>query len=150
MSLCLARAGPPATGALQPARRFVKLAAICYHVIGKRAGRRRAGETPNSGPDGNSDVSKDPKRPSRRKAKEEPTFEQALARLEEIAQQLEGGELPLEQAIALAEEGYRLSESCETQLAKAEGRVQKLVERMGEAAVEPYEGEGNAKQEEDD
>ena len=95
-------------------------------------------------------MSKEPKRQRRRKAKEGPTFEQALARLEEIAERLEGGELPLEEAIALAEEGYQLSELCEKQLAKAEGRVQQLVARMGEAALEPVGGEREEDTDEED
>jgi exodeoxyribonuclease VII small subunit len=69
----------------------------------------------------------------------EPTFEQALARLEEIAHELEGGELPLERAIALAEEGIKLSQLCEKQLTAAEGRIQQLVERMGRPELEPFE-----------
>jgi len=95
-------------------------------------------------------VGKEPKRQGRKTAKADPTFEQALARLEEIAERLEGGELPLEEAIGLAEEGYQLSELCEKQLAKAEGRVQKLVARMGEAAVEPFEGDSDEDTDEED
>ena len=71
----------------------------------------------------------------------EPTFEQALARLEEIAHQLESGDLPLEEAIALAEEGFTLSHSCEEQLTAAEGKIQQLVERMGRPVLEPLQPE---------
>jgi exodeoxyribonuclease VII small subunit len=66
-----------------------------------------------------------------------PTFEEALSRLEDIARQLEDGELPLEKAISLAEEGLKLSELCEKQLTEAEGKIQQLVERMGSFEVEP-------------
>lgn len=66
-----------------------------------------------------------------------PTFEEALARLEEIAQRLESGDLPLEEAIALAEEGCKLAQLCEQQLTAAEGKIQQLVERMGVVATEP-------------
>ena len=69
------------------------------------------------------------------------TFEQALARLEEIAHQLESGDLPLEQAIALAEEGFGLSQFCEEQLTAAEGKIQQLVERMGRPVLEPLQPE---------
>lgn len=71
----------------------------------------------------------------------EPTFEQALARLEEIAHQLESGDLPLEQAIALAEEGAKLSQLCEEQLTSAEGKILQFVERMGRPELEPFEPE---------
>jgi len=66
-----------------------------------------------------------------------PPFEEALARLEQIAQELEHGDLPLEKAIALAEEGLRLSQHCDRQLREAEGKVRQLVERMGAMHVEP-------------
>ena len=68
-----------------------------------------------------------------------PAFEEALARLEEIADRLEGGELALEEAIALAEEGLKLSQRCEQQLKDAEGKIEQLVARMGGADVEPLE-----------
>jgi exodeoxyribonuclease VII small subunit len=67
----------------------------------------------------------------------QPSFEAALARLEEIAARLESGELPLEEAIALAEEGRQLSETCERQLTEAEGKIEQLVERMGAVEAEP-------------
>ncbi|MCJ7822497.1 MAG: exodeoxyribonuclease VII small subunit [Armatimonadetes bacterium] len=81
-----------------------------------------------------------------RKKREESgvSVEEALARLEEIAEQLEGGELSLEKAIALAEEGLKLSQLCEKQLTEAEGKVEQLVERMGAVGVEPMELEGEA------
>lgn len=72
---------------------------------------------------------------------EEPTFEVALARLEEIAHRLESEDLALEEAIGLAEEGQRLLALCEKQLAAAEARIQRLVERAGELALEPLEPE---------
>lgn len=56
------------------------------------------------------------------------TFEAALVRLEEIVQQLDQGELALEQALALFEEGSRLKEYCETRLAEAEATVEQLLQ----------------------
>lgn len=76
---------------------------------------------------------------SKQKQEPELTFEQALARLEEIAHSLESGDLPLEEAITLAEEGIRLSQLCEERLTAAEGKVQQLVERMGQTELEPFE-----------
>jgi exodeoxyribonuclease VII small subunit len=60
-----------------------------------------------------------------------PSFEQALARLEEIAGELEGGALSLEEMIAMAEEGLKLSQLCEKQLTEAEGKIEEMVEQMG-------------------
>ena len=53
-------------------------------------------------------------------AEKKVTFEQAMARLEEIVKQLEQGDAPLEDALALFEEGTRLMKKCTTQLDKAE------------------------------
>ena len=87
-----------------------------------------------------------------RKTREESgvSFEDALARLEEIAEQLEGGELSLEKAIALAEEGLELSQLCEKQLTEAEGKIEQLVERMGAVGVEPMELAGEADEAEEE
>ncbi|UCC69797.1 MAG: exodeoxyribonuclease VII small subunit [Armatimonadota bacterium] len=77
------------------------------------------------------------------------SFEKALARLEEIAEQLESGELRLEKAIALAEEGLKLSQFCEKQLTQAEGKIEQLVERMGAVGAEPMEMGAEGEEEED-
>jgi len=55
------------------------------------------------------------------------TFEQAFQQLGEVVQQLEGGELPLEQSLALFERGMALAKLCEGKLDDAEQRVQQLV-----------------------
>ncbi len=56
-----------------------------------------------------------------------PTFEQALAELEQIVQKLEKGELPLEESLRLYEEGIRLSRLCHAKLEEAEGRIELLL-----------------------
>jgi exodeoxyribonuclease VII small subunit len=64
----------------------------------------------------------------------EPTFEQALASLEQIVQKLEKGELPLEESLKLYEEGVRLSRLCHGKLEEAEGRIEVLLkDARGEA-----------------
>jgi exodeoxyribonuclease VII small subunit len=60
-------------------------------------------------------------------AAEKPGFEHALARLTAIVEQLEGGELSLEQSLALFEEGTRLSRTSQAQLDAAEKRVEELL-----------------------
>jgi exodeoxyribonuclease VII small subunit len=69
----------------------------------------------------------------------EPSFETALERLEEIAARLESGDVPLQEAISLAEEGGKLSHLCERQLTAAAAKIEQLVERMGTLATEPLE-----------
>jgi exodeoxyribonuclease VII small subunit len=57
------------------------------------------------------------------------TFEQRLARLEQIAAALENSDLELAEALALFEEGVEQLRAAADELAKAETRVQTLVER---------------------
>ena len=55
------------------------------------------------------------------------TFEQALARIEEIVTALEKGDAPLEESLALFEEGTALMKQCSKQLDTAEQKVVKLL-----------------------
>ena len=54
------------------------------------------------------------------------SFEQALARLDEIVRHLEKGALPLSESISLFEEGTGLLSSCSAMLEEAEQKVVKL------------------------
>ena len=54
------------------------------------------------------------------------SFEQSLDRLEEIVRHLEKGDLPLNDSLALYEEGTALSSACSKQLDEAEQKVVKL------------------------
>jgi exodeoxyribonuclease VII small subunit len=58
-------------------------------------------------------------------------FEQRMAELEAVVERLEQGELPLDEAVRLFEQGMHLSESCKKELNEAEGRIQVLIERAG-------------------
>lgn len=58
---------------------------------------------------------------------EEPSFEQVLARLQELVEQLEGGDLPLERSLTIFEEGVRLSRLGARRLDEAERRVEELL-----------------------
>ena len=68
-------------------------------------------------------------------------FEQAMNRLEEIVRQLERGEAPLDQALALFEEGTGLVKTCNGLLDEAELKVVRLVKGADgtpeEVAFEP-------------
>ena len=71
-----------------------------------------------------------------------PNFEAALKRLEEIVKKLEGGELPLDTALELFEEGIQLSRFCNTSLNAAERRVEILLKNdSGQARAVPFEAE---------
>jgi exodeoxyribonuclease VII small subunit len=66
-------------------------------------------------------------------------FERALARLEEIVQKLEQGDLPLEQSLKLFEEGIRLSRICNTRLEEAERKVEILLkDKAGNMIAKPF------------
>ena len=71
---------------------------------------------------------------------EELPFEAAFAKLEEIVGKLEAGDLPLDDALALFEQGQKLAAYCGAKLDEAELKVQKLG-ASGAAvlgAVEPF------------
>ena len=53
-------------------------------------------------------------------AEKKQTFEQSMARLEEIVTRLERGDVPLEEALRLFEEGTALMKKCSTTLDRAE------------------------------
>lgn len=73
----------------------------------------------------------------------EKKFETALARLEEIVQALEKGDLPLEQSLKLFEEGVRLARYCTRRLDEAERKVEILLkDREGNLKPQPFEEEG--------
>jgi exodeoxyribonuclease VII small subunit len=73
------------------------------------------------------------------KAEKPIDFEKSIARLSKIVQELEGGELPLEQSLALFEEGVRVSRSAQQRLDAAERRIEELlsVTDTGKARTKP-------------
>lgn len=63
----------------------------------------------------------------------EPTapFDEGLDRLEALVQKLEGGSLGLEEALATFEEGVKLTQALQAQLAQAQRRVEVLKASLG-------------------
>ncbi|MQA90065.1 MAG: exodeoxyribonuclease VII small subunit [Gemmatimonas sp.] len=59
-------------------------------------------------------------------ADEQPTLEEALNRLEQITRSLEGGQVELDDSLALYEEGIRLLRLAEEAIRTAELRVERL------------------------
>ncbi len=55
------------------------------------------------------------------------SFEDALAELEKIVRDLEGGKAKLDDAIASYERGAALKKHCETKLREAQAKVEKIV-----------------------
>ena|SRR5579863_5172666 len=56
-----------------------------------------------------------------------PNFEKSLARLEEIVEQLDDGNMPLDKSVALFKEGTKLAKSCRDLLAVAEVQVKEAL-----------------------
>ena len=71
------------------------------------------------------------------KTSKEPTFEEALARLEGIIETMESGEIALADLVAKFEEGSKLLKTCQAQLKEAEIKIEKLNIKTGE--VEPFD-----------
>lgn len=73
--------------------------------------------------------------------RDEPSFEASAQRLSAIVQELESGELPLEQSLRLFEEGVRVARAAQARLDEAEKRVEELlgVDAQGEARTRPFE-----------
>ncbi len=70
-------------------------------------------------------------------------FENALARLESIVRELEQGELALEKALKLFEEGIKISRFCSTKLDEAERKVEILLkDKKGELTEKTFQPEG--------
>ncbi|MBQ7935148.1 MAG: exodeoxyribonuclease VII small subunit [Clostridia bacterium] len=59
-------------------------------------------------------------------------FEEAIKQLSEIVKALESGEVPLDESIALFEEGMKLSKQCTEILEKAEQKVRFLQQTESE------------------
>ena len=71
-----------------------------------------------------------------------PDFETSLKRLEEIVKKLENGELSLDSALQLFEEGIKLSRFCHTKLEEAERRVEILLKNSsGQPRAVPLQTE---------
>jgi exodeoxyribonuclease VII small subunit len=68
---------------------------------------------------------------------EEPGFEEALERLETIVEELEGGQLTLEQSLQHYEEGMKLSKRLTRRLDEAEKTIERLVESNDDDAPAP-------------
>jgi exodeoxyribonuclease VII small subunit len=66
-------------------------------------------------------------------------FEESLKKLEDIVNQLEQGDLTLEESLKLFEEGIKLSRLCSRQLEEAEKKVEMLLKNDGDTlATRPF------------
>jgi exodeoxyribonuclease VII small subunit len=71
-------------------------------------------------------------------------FEELLARLQKVVDDLERGDLPLEQSLAIFEEGVQLSRLGQRRLEEAEQRVERLLgDESGGVRTRPFDEEEN-------
>ncbi len=71
-------------------------------------------------------------------AKKSYPFEASLARLEALVEQMESGDLSLDDNLKLFEEGIKLTRECQQALASAEQKVNTLLEKNGELTETPF------------
>ncbi|WEK55605.1 MAG: exodeoxyribonuclease VII small subunit [Candidatus Cohnella colombiensis] len=72
------------------------------------------------------------------------SFEQAMEALETIVTKLESGDVPLETAIELFQEGMRLSNLCGQKLEQVERRIEMLVDGEGGLQRKAFAQEGSS------
>ena len=65
-------------------------------------------------------------------------FEDSLEELEGLVEQLEDGDLSLEESLAAFEKGVRLARECQDALKQAEQRVQILLQQNGDEQLVPF------------
>ena len=68
-------------------------------------------------------------------------LEKSLADLEDLVEELESGDLPLEKAMKKFEEGIKLTRSCQKALKDAEQKVEILLKSAGGDALEDFDVE---------
>lgn len=64
-------------------------------------------------------------------------FEQSLSDLEALVNQMEQGELSLEESLKAFERGIQLTRDCQERLGAAEQQVQTLMEQQGQITLQP-------------
>jgi exodeoxyribonuclease VII small subunit len=67
-----------------------------------------------------------------------PSFEKNLQALETVVEQLEAGELSLEESLKQFERGIGLARDCQQALQEAEHKVQILTQKTASASPEPF------------
>ena len=69
------------------------------------------------------------------------SFEESLAKLEKITEELEGGDLSLEESLKRFDEGIKLAEFCNNKLDEAQQKVNILLKKDGVLQEVPFENE---------
>ncbi|MEJ2646022.1 MAG: exodeoxyribonuclease VII small subunit [Gammaproteobacteria bacterium] len=70
-----------------------------------------------------------------------PDFENALKELEGLVEQMEKGDLSLEESLRHFERGIQLTRTCQQALQEAEQKVEILLSQDGQQVVAPFDSE---------
>jgi len=76
-----------------------------------------------------------------RKQQSPAPFEQSLKELEALVEQMEQGDLTLEQSLQHFERGVQLTRACQQALQEAEQKVETLLSKNGQEAIVPFDSE---------
>ncbi len=68
-------------------------------------------------------------------------FEDAMSELEQLVEQMEKGDISLEESLQAFERGIKLTRTCQKSLNDAEQKVQILMEKNGQQTLEPFDNE---------
>lgn len=73
--------------------------------------------------------------------KENLSFEEAMTKLEVVVEKLEQGDVPLEEAIAMFQEGMSLSKLCHEKLTTVEKQMDRILHENGEVEQTTFQEE---------
>jgi exodeoxyribonuclease VII small subunit len=68
-------------------------------------------------------------------------FEDSMDELEKLVEQMEQGDISLEESLKAFERGIKLTRTCQQALQEAEQKVQILLEKNGQQTLEPFTNE---------
>ncbi|WP_031432933.1 exodeoxyribonuclease VII small subunit [Methylomarinum vadi] len=68
-------------------------------------------------------------------------FENSMEELEQLVEQMEKGDISLEESLQSFERGIKLTRTCQKALQEAEQKVQILLEKDGKQTLEPFNDE---------
>ncbi|WP_062048211.1 exodeoxyribonuclease VII small subunit [Bacillus sp. JCM 19034] len=71
----------------------------------------------------------------------EKSFEEAMSELEKVVDKLEQGDVPLEEAISMFQEGMLLSKLCHEKLEKVEKQMDQILHEDGEVEILSFQEE---------
>ena len=68
-------------------------------------------------------------------------FEESIEELEKLVEQMEQGDISLEESLKAFERGIKLTRTCQQALQEAEQKVHILLEKNGQQTLEPFSNE---------